>query len=361
MQSNSGSLGRRFLTRLGFTVIELLVAMVIIGILIALILPAITGSRDSARRLQCLSNMRNVGLALASFEAAQRRLPASGNWGHDASLNSFPLHTWAVTILPYVEQQNLFNQWDRDKSLEDPVNEPLTREQVPVYQCPADISLLGKGDLSYAVNGGIGYTTRHANGARDVPVNMDNDSLDLNGDGVFPHDTMGTDASPTDRDLYERMGLFFMETWTTQITKRSHALADVMDGGSQTFLLLENVRVGADPNYARGSFANPDPARCAVYYQDPCGLTHSCSPANVRYEVVNQASRKINSGLTLPEGESPIANSFHTGGVNVFFADGSGRFLSENIDGAVYAALFSPQGNRLTGLPLQQVIVSNDF
>ena len=346
--------------RAGFTIIELLVSLAIIGILMALLLPAVSSARETARKTQCMSNMRNLAIAMTSFDTALKRLPASGNWSHDAQLNSFPHSTWAVHILPYIEQSAVYNHWDFDKPMDDPVNDPLARSQIPVYQCPSDISLLGRGDLSYAVNGGIGYTTRYSNGTRDVPVDTENRSLDLNGDGIFPHNTTPTGASPSDRDLFKRMGMFFMETWNTDITKRHHQLADVSDGQSQTILLAENVRVGADPTYARGGFANTDPLRCAFYLIDPC-QNQSCGPGMVDYSLSNSGDARINSGLTQPEGESPIPNSFHTGGAMIALADGSVRMIPETIDGPVYAALLSPQGAQLQGSPLQQVLVGNEF
>ena len=344
----------------GFTVVELLVAMVVIGILMALLLPAVLRARESARRTECMSHIRNLAIAMTAFDTAQKRLPASGNWSHDANLNSFPHSTWAVNILPYIEQSAIYNHWDFGKPMDDPVNDPLARSQIPVFQCPSDISLLGRGDLSYAVNGGVGYTIRHSSGTRDVPVDSEDRSLDLNGDGIFPHDTSQTGSTPTDRDLFKRMGLFFMETWNTDITKRHHELADVSDGLSHTIMLAENVRVGADPTYARGGFANTDPLRCAFYLADPC-QNQSCGPGQVDYRLSNSGEARINSGLTQPEGESPIPNSFHTGGAMIALADGSVRLLPESIDGSVYAALLTPQGARLEGLPLQQVLVADEF
>ena len=340
----------------GFTVVELLVSMAIIALLIALLLPAVSDAREASRRTQCMSNLRNLAIAITSFDTAQKRLPASGNWRHDASLNSFPNHTWAVTILPYVEQSVLSNKWNFDKPITDPVNEPLTRSQVAVFQCPSDISLLGKGDLSYAVNGGVGYTTKHSSGTRDVPVDFENKSIDLNGDGIFPHDPMQPTTTPSDRDLFKRMGLFFMETWNTDITKRHHELADVTDGLSQTIMLAENVRVGANPLEPRASFADPNPLLCAFYFTDPC-LNQKCDAGHVNYRLANAAPWKINSGRTKPESESAVATGFHPGGVVVALADGSVRMVKEEIDGEVYAALLTPQGTQLQGLTLQQVIV----
>ncbi len=343
--------------RLGFTIVELLVSMAIIGLLVALLLPAVSDAREASRRTQCMSNMRNLAIAITSFETAQRRLPASGNWRHDAALNSFPNHTWAVTILPYVDQSALYNKWDLNKPITDPANEPLTRVEVPVFQCPTDVSVTGLGDLSYAVNGGVGYTTKHSSGTRDVPVDFENRPIDLNGDGIFPFDTAPSAAGLlSDRDLFKRMGLFFMETWNTDITKRHHALADIIDGSSQTIMLAENVRVGANPAQPRPSFADPDPLLCAFYFTDPC-LNQRCDAGHVDYKLANADPWKINSGRTRPEGLSAIPSGFHPGGVIVALADGSVRLLADNIDGTVYAALLTPQGSLLQGLPLQQALV----
>ena len=147
-----------------------------------------------------------------------------------------------------------------------------------------------------------------------------------------------------------------METWNTEITKRHHALADVTDGLSQTIMLAENVRVGANPAEPRASFADPNPLLCAFYFTDPC-LNQKCDAGNVNYQLANADPWKINSGRTKPEGVSAVASGFHPGGVVVALSDGSVRMLQENIDGSVYAALLTPQGTQLQGLPLQQVIV----
>ncbi len=347
-------------SRAGFTIIELLVSLAIIGILMALLLPTLSGARETARKTQCLSNMHNLGLAMTLFDTAQLRLPASGNWSQNANLDSFPHSTWAIMILPYIDQQALYNRWDFDKPIDDPVNDPLARSQIPLYQCPSDISLLGLGDLSYAVNGGVGYTTYLSSTARDVPVDTAIRPIDLNGDGIFPHQPSQNGNSPTDRDLFKRMGMFFMETWNTDITKRHHQLADVNDGLSQTILMAENVRVGADPNWPRASFADTDPLRCAFYMPDPC-QDQSCTPGHVDYSLSNSGAFRINSGLTQPEGKSPIPNSFHTGGAMIVLADGSARLISETIDGPVYSALLTPQGSQLQGLPLQQVLGNDEF
>jgi len=80
----------------------------------------------------------------------------------------------------------------------------------------------------------------------------------------------------------------------------------------------------------------------------------------VNFALANQGEHAINSGIAMPEGESPWPNSFHTGGVCVGFADGRVQFLNQSIDGRVYYNLMTPQGSRLTGSSLDAGILSDN-
>jgi prepilin-type processing-associated H-X9-DG protein len=184
----------------------------------------------------------------------------------------------------------------------------------------------------------------------------------LNGNGVTCASDPKADGTPSDRALFKDLGLFFLENWRGELTggtMRHYTLEDVRDGLSQTFLASENVRTGYDPESASSTFASSNPYLCAFYIGDPC-RAGGCKPGNVDYAACNSNAARINSGLTRPEGTSPVPNSWHAGGVNVAYADGHVKFVFETIDGRVYAALASPQGVALRGTPLEQTAVAGD-
>src|SRR5437870_6661769 len=119
----------------GFTLVELLVVIAIIGVLVALLLPAVQMARESARRTQCGNHLKQLGLAAQNFADARGWLPPTrvSNDGTDPNQNWL---TWAVLMLPYVEQQNYYNQWDVTMAYE-LHNVQVTKQAVPVYFCPS--------------------------------------------------------------------------------------------------------------------------------------------------------------------------------------------------------------------------------
>jgi prepilin-type N-terminal cleavage/methylation domain-containing protein/prepilin-type processing-associated H-X9-DG protein len=121
--------------RPGFTLIELLVVIAIIGVLIGLLLPAVQKVREAAARIQCQNNLKQMGLALHSYHDVNKTFP----WGHqDSTFFSLP---WAVYILPYMEQDNLFRLFDTTKNFNDPVNQgPQAQTRLAVYVCPSSPS-----------------------------------------------------------------------------------------------------------------------------------------------------------------------------------------------------------------------------
>ncbi|MGC1272609.1 MAG: DUF1559 domain-containing protein [Planctomycetaceae bacterium] len=346
--------------RFGYSMVELVVVLAILGLLVAITIPAISRSRASAKRLECQNNLRNLALAMTMCEQTLGRLPASGNYIPNGPKSTSHNHSWAVSVLPWIDQQAVYDQWDLGKPVTDPVNEPLTRQRIPTFICPVDISRSRRdergGDLSYVVNGGVGFTVGPAFDKEDCPISPFGGPLDLNGDGQACD---GGEGDAADYAYFKHMGLFFLENWK-QGVDRHHRLADVQDGLTQTIMLTENVRAGFDPDDPEASYATPNPYRCAFYIGHPCG-GKDCSEGNVDYAFCNKGEAAINGGTRSAEGRSPVPNSFHGNGVNMAFADGHVTFVSEAITGTVYAALVSPQGVMLRGTPLEQGVVTEGF
>lgn len=342
--------------RAAYTLIELLVSMAVIAVLVGLTATALQRSWSAARRVQCQNNLRNIDFAMLQAIDEGNRFPASGNFSQDpATGGSRRHHSWVVDVLPWLEQRPLAERWDKDRPIEEPPNEPLTHAHIPVLTCPDDVSVSDADDrgpdLSYVVNGGVGFTVQRQ-GTHDCPVDRNWTPLDLDGDGV----TCSADGSSSgDKALFKAMGLFFIETWKWDVTRRHHRLADVTDGMSNTVVLSENVRAGFDPDDPLEGWASPNPYRTSFYIGNPC-RDGVCSEGNVDYTRSNSGDDAINSGLRKPEGKSPVPNSFHGEGVNMAFGDGRVQQVRETIDGGVYAALVSPQGGTLAGSPLAQPI-----
>lgn len=351
--------------RSGFSFVELLVVLFIVTLLMGLLFPTLLQVREVSRKNQCRNNLRNLALAVTSFDTTFRRLPASG-YIYDPGISGEggPHHNWVVDLLPYVEQKNLWEKWDFNKLYAAPENLALSKSYLPLLVCPVDItasrtkatgSTEKGGDISYVVNGGVGFTYRTSAGVGDCPKHPSHTHLDLNGDGMVCQGAISDDA---DRKLFKHLGVFFLENWKEGGTVRHLSIADIKDGTSLTFLITENIRVGFDPDRSTSTFATPDPFLAAFYLGLPC-KGGSCIAGSVDYQMANSGAYRINSGLRSPEGQSQSPNSFHEGGVNMAYADGHVGFLSDRVDGGVYAALASPQGLDLSNTPLKQSIVSD--
>ena len=122
----------------GFTLVELLVVIAIIATLIGLLLPAVQSARESARRIQCNNNLRQVGLAVLGFESSRKTLPP-GSISQLVAIGGPYFSSWTLEILPFLESSTLHDAWDRNAPLEMPSNKSLRETRMPIYICPSDI------------------------------------------------------------------------------------------------------------------------------------------------------------------------------------------------------------------------------
>lgn len=346
--------------RRGITLLETLVVFSTIGMLLALLLPAVQAAREAARRALCANNLRNVGLAVANEVNATRRMPASGNF----STSGTRFHDWAVNILPYIERSDIAKQWRFDMPSDQPPNLPLAGTHIEVLICPDDDTVVrGHGNLSYVVNGGFACSM-----PEDCPSVVHAPSgipqfakFDFNGNGVTCPQSLAMDTSPygSDKDLFFKTGLFFGENWPYGSgTMRHHTFDSIFDGLSKTIMLAEDLWAGYDTG--DGGWANPYPWRACFYVSGFVCESNDCSAGKVDWRRANThtgpaAVEAINGRLSAVEGASPWPSSRHPGGVSVVYCDGHVRFLDQDVDGAVYACLVTPQGSTVRG-PLAQPI-----
>jgi prepilin-type N-terminal cleavage/methylation domain-containing protein len=121
--------------RPGFTLVELLVVIAVIGVLISLLMPAVQKAREAANRISCANNLKQIGLALHHYHLDFSRLPPRARSAGPADQNYGAGATWAVLILPYLEQDNLYHQWDLTRRYYDQ-NDSARLTPVRTYFCP---------------------------------------------------------------------------------------------------------------------------------------------------------------------------------------------------------------------------------
>ena len=290
---------RRPLSPRGFTLVELLVVIAIIGVLIALLLPAVQAARESARRSQCNNNLKQIGLALQTHHDAQRKLPPAFEYTGSAD-NTRCTWGWAVYSMPYMEEGSLYNVLDPTKRrlhtvFIAPVTPPSADQValqtvIQTLRCPSD-------------------TTRELNNLE--PFGPDHYDLATSNYKVVA----GTALVDRGRD---GLGMFWGNSWLS--------MAECLDGTSKCFAAGEASEVQEAANWAGAGRTND---------------------ANIG---IPRASGRSNFVLNFNYGSTSVnrAKGFgsrHPGGANFLMLDGSVHYFSENTQSAVMVGL----GNRRDG------------
>lgn len=345
------SIKQKLQKRKGFTLIELLVVITIIGILVSLTLPAINGARAAARKVTCLNNMRNVGLAMVNFSSgANSQLPLLVDPNIERSTTAVPNAnagnddlSWCTTLLPFLDQVGYRQRWDATASGAAQVTPvagsvaalaQLNTIRFPVFTCPDDQFNTDQGALSYAVN--IGYVTANYN-ATGIGYNA------TTGVGHHPVGDGGLDgdvATTADIPIKFASGIF----WRPHTSRMTLDFISAADGMTQTLMLSENLQAGEWSDQDTGSLG----FGVDMEGEYASGSTTMALPAgfNLQNSTTSTDSR-IGADLTAAKGTAWRPSSNHpSGAVNVIFCDGSGKSLTPQMDAGVYARLLTPAGLR---------------
>lgn len=291
----------------GFTLVELLVVIAIIGILIGMLLPAVQQVREAARRTECANKVRQQSLAVMNFESARMRFPAGWTVANRNQNELLPGWSWAAELLPFVEQANLAGQIDFRSPILDPANASFSTEVLEIHLCPSDPGA-ELANFAEAVAEPVGSGSGNRN-----DTSSSGDELLLarsNYSGVFGNIE---DAE----DPFRGNGVFF---GNSRIGFR-----DIRDGSSNTLMISER----------RSDFG-------AVTWT---GVVEGVAEPFAR--ILGATDRTPNnSGQGLQD-----FRSFHAGGINAGIADGSTRFISDDISVNVFQAIGTRNGGE----------VANDF
>jgi prepilin-type N-terminal cleavage/methylation domain-containing protein len=286
-------------TKRGFTLVELLFVIAIIGILISLLLPAVQWAREAARAASCWNNQRQIGLALHNFNDTHRRLPSG--WTGSAP-DGPPGWGWCSQILPQLEQGQLYDHIHFDLPIDDPANQQVRETPLAILQCPSDTV-----KPVFMIYGGLGNVQY---GNMDAGTPLFNVSRS-NYAGVFG--TLEIEAAPDAGD-----GTFFFQCQLS--------LADLHDGLSNTLIVGEkHSQLGGSTWTGVIPGANAAMARIV-------GVADDHTPNHPAHHFDDFTSR-------------------HPLGVHFLLGDGSVRRLNNTIPIDVYHALVTRNGNEPAQMP----------
>jgi prepilin-type N-terminal cleavage/methylation domain-containing protein len=299
--------------RRGFTLIELLVVIAIIGVLIALLLPAVQKVREAANRTTCANNLKQIGLAIHNYHDVYDALPP-------ARTNSDGGPTWAFLLLPYLEQDALYRQWDLHLSYYDPDLPDFRKNQVKLFYCPSRRSppwisvSTADGDVNYENHYPNDMPQPGALGdyACSVGDNADGNYNTQKANGAFALANYKYAASPPSASNPP----WYMESWSSNTS-----FTRITDGLSNTLFIGEK-HVPSDAFGARDAGGDS-----SIYNDDHPGVNQRIAGPN------NLLARSPTDPYNIQFG------SYHAGICQFLLGDGSARPLAVSVSGTTLSRL----------------------
>jgi prepilin-type N-terminal cleavage/methylation domain-containing protein/prepilin-type processing-associated H-X9-DG protein len=313
----------------GFTLVELLVVITIIGILIALLLPAVQAAREASRRTQCCNNERQTGLALMNFETGYGKFPA-GTAGWNKAGTKLLAYTAFFEILPHLEQGSIYGQLDRTVRWCDAPNGPLLALQIEAYLCPSDTAAGRK----VIVNAAERYA-------------RSNYSLCYGTAGPW-----SCTGNPNDLDHAGGNNNWGNTNGAFRVNE-GRRISEFKDGLSQTILVSE-ILTGVSDTVTdamwdmRGTWGYSWEGSIYTHRTTP----NSKTPDGVRASYCSSEAKASPANPCDPAlmsqdafcAEFIAARSMHPGGVNSLYGDGHVEFHNDSIDARVWKTLATIEG-----------------
>ncbi|MEW4562446.1 DUF1559 domain-containing protein [Bremerella sp. JC770] len=294
-----------------FTLVELLVVIAIIGILIALLLPAVQQAREAARRMQCTNNLKQMGLACHNYMDINQECFPSGAFNQDDS------HGWALSILPFIEQMALYDQYNFTAGPTAAANDAVRRTVVDGFICPSfDGQPSNTATAKYSDGGLLTYQGVHG-------VYYNDATKDTNLSGI------------ASAGLIPSNGLFRING--------VRKAAEITDGLTNTIMIgdfIHSDRTGTNSGF---------PGNIRVWLVGAYLAVDGIYNTKAIYEdTINSRRDRANDGVAF--NHLPFT-SRHPGGVNFAIADGSVRFVPETINFDTYCAAATINGGETLPLP----------
>jgi prepilin-type N-terminal cleavage/methylation domain-containing protein/prepilin-type processing-associated H-X9-DG protein len=339
--------------RAGFTLIELLVVIAIIGVLIGLLLPAVQKVREAANRMSCTNNLKQIGIALHAYHDTYQVFPLGGV-ANNVCCNTEGGPSWGLSILPFLEQGNLYQLYNPQFTTENAANLQLRQTRVKVYNCPSDPRA---GQLMAPVSGPpanysppIQYATSSYKGMAGLAgwSNGFDDPFGGEQYGLANRGVLHAGADPT----YPTAGvagaaLGMWSNWNRSGNYNAReSVTTITDGTSNTIMVGEystKTTLGRGvywalefTGYIMGDIYNPPESRALIADFDYCS-----NPANWPNDPAGPSNQPCKRAFA----------SFHPGVINFCMCDGSVRSLSTSIDMINLSYLATIAGGEIAVLP----------